>query len=48
MPRWDVLPGERVENCFLGLDLINRTTEEMELTYAGAKQLQIEAGDVCR
>jgi len=46
--RWDVLPGERVENCFLVLDLLNRTGEEMELTYAGKKQLQIETGDVCR
>ena len=43
-----MLPGERVENCFLVLDLLNRTGEEMELTYAGKKQLQIETGDVCR
>ena len=37
-----------MENCFLVLDLLNRTGEEMELTYAGKKQLQIETGDVCR
>ena len=46
--RWDILAGDRVDNCFLVLDLVNRTAEEMELTYAGRKQLQIEAADTCR
>lgn len=46
--RWDVLPGDRANNCFLVLDLLNRMGEEMELTYAGRKQILIEAGDTCR
>ena len=37
-----------MDNCFLVVDLVNRTAEEMQLTYAGRKQLQIEAGDTCR
>ena len=48
LSRWDVLPGERADNCFLVLDLVNRTGEEIELTYTVRKQLQIEAGGVCR
>jgi len=46
--RWDVLAGDRVDNCFLVLDLVNRTQYEVELTYSARKQLLIEPGDTCR
>jgi len=46
--RWDVLPGDTQHNCFLVLDLVNKTTFEMELTYTEKKTLLIEAGDMCR
>ena len=48
MFRWDVLAGDRVDNCFLVLDLVNRTQYEVELTYSARKQLLIEPGDTCR
>ena len=31
--RWDVLPGDTQYNCFLVLDLVNKTCMEMELTW---------------
>jgi len=46
--RWDVLPGDTQHNCFLVLDLVNKTNMEMELTYTEKKTLLIEAGDMCR
>ena len=46
--RWDVLPGDTQHNCFLVLDLVNKTNMEMELTYTERKTLLIEAGDMCR
>jgi len=46
--RWDVLAGDRQDNCFLVLDLVNRTQNEVELTYSARKQLLIEPGDTCR
>lgn len=46
--RWDVLPGDTQQNCFLVLDLVNRTHTEMELQYTERKSLLIEPGDMCR
>ena len=46
--RWDVLPGDTQHNCFLVLDLVNRTPTEMELRYTEKKSLLIEPGDMCR
>ena len=46
--RWDVLPGDTQHNCFLVLDLVNRTHMEMELKYTERKTLLIEPGDMCR
>ena len=46
--RWDVLPGDTQHNCFLVLDLVNRTHTEMELRYTQRKTLLIEPGDMCR
>ena len=46
--RWDVLPGDTQHNCFLVLDLVNRTHTEMELRYTERKTLLIEPGDMCR
>jgi len=46
--RWDVLAGDTVDNCFLVLDLVNRTQYEVELTYSERKQLLIEPSDTCR
>ena len=46
--RWDVLPGDTQHNCFLVLDLVNRTHVEMELQYTERKTLLIEPGDMCR
>ena len=46
--RWDVLPGDTQHNCFLVLDLVNRTSAEMELSYAERKTLLIEPADMCR
>ena len=37
-----------MDNCFLVLDLVNRTQHEVELTYSPRKQLLIEPGDTCR
>ena len=46
--RWDVLPGDTQHNCFLVLDLVNKTNIELELQYTEKKTLLIEAGDMCR
>ena len=46
--RWDVLPGDTQHNCFLVLDLVNKTKTEVELQYTEKKTLLIEAGDMCR
>ena len=46
--RWDVLPGDTQHNCFLVLDLVNKTYIELELQYTERKTLLIEAGDMCR
>ena len=46
--RWDVLPGDTQHNCFLVLDLVNKTNIELELQYTERKTLLIEAGDMCR
>ena len=43
-----MLPGDTQQNCFLVLDLVNRTHTEMELQYTERKSLLIEPGDMCR
>ena len=43
-----MLPGDTQHNCFLVLDLVNKTPHEMELSYAERKTILIEAGDMCR
>ena len=42
------MPGDTQHNCFLVLDLVNRTHTEMELRYTQRKTLLIEPGDMCR
>ena len=43
-----MLPGDTQHSCFLVLDLVNKTSHEMELGYAEKKRMLIEAGDMCR
>ncbi|CAG2158996.1 unnamed protein product [Oppiella nova] len=45
---WDVLPADLPTNCFLVLDALNATTQEMELRYTSSKEILIEANETCR
>ncbi|XP_054156473.1 protein brunelleschi-like [Oppia nitens] len=45
---WDVLPADLPTNCFLVLDALNVTTQEMELHYTATKEILIEANETCR
>uniref|UniRef100_A0A6A7FTM0 Protein brunelleschi-like n=1 Tax=Hirondellea gigas TaxID=1518452 RepID=A0A6A7FTM0_9CRUS len=47
--RWDVLPGDQSDQCYLVLDLLNRSSSEMELTYTtDGRRILVQAGDSCR
>lgn len=45
---WDVMPAETSSQFYLVLDIINLTTQEMELEYAHAKCMLVEAQESCR
>lgn len=46
--KWDVLPAETSSHCYLVLDVLNATSQEMELYYSSFKHVAIEALDTCR
>jgi hypothetical protein len=46
--RWDVLPAETPDHCYLVFDVLNSTEFEMELEYSEQKSIIIEAGETCR
>ena len=46
--KWDVLPAETPSHCYLVLDILNATSQEMELYYGSTKHIAIEALDSCR
>lgn len=46
--KWDVLPAETPSHCYLVLDVLNATTQEMDLHYSSTKHIAIEALDTCR
>lgn len=46
--KWDVLPAETPSHCYLVLDILNATSQEMELYYSSTKHIAIEALDSCR
>lgn len=46
--KWDVLPGESPNMCYLVLDILNATDHEMEVQYTVNKRILIEARDTCR
>lgn len=46
--KWDVLPAETPSHCYLVLDVLNATSQEMDLQYSSGKHIAIEAGDSCR
>ena len=46
--KWDVLPAETASHCYLVLDILNATSQEMDLQYSSNKHIAIEAGDSCR
>ncbi|KAF2361387.1 TRAPP II complex Trs120 [Trinorchestia longiramus] len=46
---WDVLPGDAPQQCYLVLDLLNRSCSEMVLTYTtDGRSILVQAGDSCR
>lgn len=47
---WDVLPAEVAEECYLVLDVVNLTAQEMILQYTKGKQILVEpeAREPCR
>ncbi|KAF7271855.1 hypothetical protein GWI33_015332 [Rhynchophorus ferrugineus] len=45
---WDVLPAETSTQFYLVLDIVNLTSQEMELEYAPSKRMLVEAQESCR
>lgn len=46
--RWDVLPADTPNQCYIVLDLLNAAQHEMDLHYTPTKHILIEAGESCR
>lgn len=46
--KWDVLPAEVASQCYLVLDVLNATDQEMELSYPEQKHMLIEPHESCR
>ncbi|XP_057664018.1 protein brunelleschi isoform X1 [Diorhabda carinulata] len=45
---WDVLPAETHSQFYLVLDIVNLTSQEMELQYTPSKTMLIEGQESCR
>ena len=46
--RWDALPAEKPNQCYVVLDVLNSSAHEMDLQYTDTKHLLIQAQESCR
>lgn len=46
--RWDALPAERPNQCYIVLDLLNSASNEMDLQYTTNKHILMQGGESCR